>query len=143
MEGLSLILKYVFIIGMYIFLGNVLRALYIDINKDPLDTIDDMKSSIRRLMVISGDERIKEGQAIQLSKASLIIGRDDGCDLILGDDYVSKHHAQVIIDKGRPTLEDLGSTNGTYLNGKKISRRMVLKDGDIIKIGGITLRFRE
>lgn len=140
MEGLSLILKYVFIIGMYIFLGNVLRALYIDINKDPLGAIDE---SIRRLMVVSGDEHIKEGQAIQLSKSSLIMGRDDGCDLILGDDYVSKHHAQVLIDKGRPMLEDLGSTNGTYLNGKKISRRMVLKDGDIIKIGGITLRFRE
>jgi hypothetical protein len=139
-EGLSLILKYVFIIGMYIFLGNVLRALYIDINKDPLGAIDE---SIRRLMVVSGDEHIKEGQAIQLSKSSLIMGRDDGCDLILGDDYVSKHHAQVLIDKGRPMLEDLGSTNGTYLNGKKISRRMVLKDGDIIKIGGITLRFRE
>ncbi len=140
MEGLSLILKHVFIIGMYIFLGNVLRALYTDINKDPLGAIDE---SIGQLMVVSGDERIKEGQAIQLSKSSLIMGRDDGCDLILGDDYVSKHHAQVLIDKGRPMLEDLGSTNGTYLNGKKISRRMVLKDGDIIKIGGITLRFRE
>ena len=63
-----------------------------------------------------------------------IIGRESGCDIVIADRQVSRHHAQLTIDKGGIQLEDLGSKNGTHHNGESISISTLLQDGDIIQI---------
>ena len=64
------------------------------------------------------------------------VGRASGCTISLTDDtYVSQLHARVFLSEGDVFVEDLGSTNGTYLNRTKVSVAMPLKRGDRLQIG--------
>jgi pSer/pThr/pTyr-binding forkhead associated (FHA) protein len=69
----------------------------------------------------------------------LVFGRDDDCQVILDEDPVSRRHARVLFADLKPQVLDLGSTNGTFLNGKQVHRAL-LKDGDQIQIGGSIFR---
>jgi len=72
----------------------------------------------------------------RLKSSKAIIGRDPDCDVQLSEDfYVSRHHAQITFDDGNYFVEDLGSKNGTKLNGSQIIAREPLKHGDIVTIG--------
>jgi hypothetical protein len=71
------------------------------------------------------------------------IGRDPSCRLALGDGSVSRRHAVVARREEGCELEDLGSTNGTLVNGAPIIGPVLLYDGDIIEAGGVKLRFAE
>ncbi len=67
-------------------------------------------------------------------KAALLLGRELDCDIVINDRQVSRHHAR-ILKKGRDMrLEDLGSKNGTHLNGVRLSEPVTLQDGDVIQI---------
>lgn len=68
------------------------------------------------------------------------IGRSDESDIVLNDPSVSRTHATIEIAAGRATLRDLDSTNGTFINGKRI-RSQALRDGDELKLGNTRLRF--
>jgi serine phosphatase RsbU (regulator of sigma subunit) len=70
-----------------------------------------------------------------------VLGRDPTCDLILNKRSVSRFHAQIITDHGEFFLEDNSSTNGTFINGKRVDRRVALHDGDRIVIHDIPLVF--
>jgi pSer/pThr/pTyr-binding forkhead associated (FHA) protein len=76
-----------------------------------------------------------------LAEGSAVVGRDTNNDVQLLFEQVSRRHAKLDISAEGCTLEDLGSSNGTMVNGKKISRQG-LKDGDEIKIGDCILIFR-
>ena len=75
-----------------------------------------------------------------LGVGSCVLGRDPGADFVLDDELASRRHAQIVGRAGAWVLEDLGSTNGTLLNGKR-TRRAALADGDAIRIGSTVLRF--
>ena len=75
-----------------------------------------------------------------LHPGSYSIGRVPSNDIQPEDPTISKRHARVIVDDGGVVVEDLKSTNGTLVNGKKITR-YALRDGDIIEIGRHRLRF--
>ncbi|EQD54643.1 Forkhead-associated domain protein [mine drainage metagenome] len=66
-----------------------------------------------------------------------VIGRSPDCDVSLGDTYLSSRHARVALDEGELTLEDLGSTNGTYVNEQMITGRVHLERGDVVQVGGV------
>jgi len=68
------------------------------------------------------------------------IGRAEGCDLRLDVASVSRHHALLIIAPGALIIEDLNSTNGVYVNGRKVNRQS-LSDGDMVTIGELQFRF--
>jgi len=68
------------------------------------------------------------------------IGRDPELELVVADDFVSTHHARIVPAPGGPLLEDLGSTNGTLLNGRPVKAVSVLAAGDEIEIGTIRLK---
>ena len=71
------------------------------------------------------------------------IGRDaTSCDFILDDDSISAEHSRVKEEQGQFVLYDLGSTNGTYLNGSRIQRSALI-DGDVILVGDTKLVFKE
>lgn len=68
----------------------------------------------------------------------LILGRVAGCDVVLADGKASRRHAKIVVEAGVVELEDLGSSNGTLLNGKPVTRR-VLRDRDEIQIGATVI----
>jgi adenylate cyclase len=55
---------------------------------------------------------------------------------------VSRRHARILVSAGRATLEDLGSKNGTWLRGKRVTSPSELADGDVITVGSVVLKFR-
>jgi len=78
--------------------------------------------------------------SVQLGPEPLLIGRDQQNDVVLDDTRVSRKHAEVRLRLGRYTLYDLQSTNGTYVNGRRVAE-VVLNDGDRISIAGLDLIF--
>ena len=71
-----------------------------------------------------------------------MIGRGTEADIRLPDTGVSRKHVDVVLDGGTATVEDLGSTNGTLVNGRRVSRQ-ALVDGDVIRIGHSVLVYRQ
>ncbi|OGO73181.1 MAG: hypothetical protein A3G84_05980 [Chloroflexi bacterium RIFCSPLOWO2_12_FULL_71_12] len=69
------------------------------------------------------------------------LGRDAGNDVVVNDDAASARHAIVELADGVWWIEDQRSTNGTLLNGARIGRRERIRDGDVVDIGGVSLRF--
>lgn len=63
------------------------------------------------------------------------LGKESDNDVVIKDDIVSRHHAVIIIDSGVVKLKDLNSKNGTYVNGNRITSDVVLKPGDVVKLG--------
>lgn len=68
------------------------------------------------------------------------IGRAPGSELVIADDFVSTQHAQVVPEPDGPVLEDLGSTNGTLVNGVRARGPVALQPGDEIEVGTVKLR---
>jgi diguanylate cyclase (GGDEF)-like protein len=83
------------------------------------------------LIQISGRET---GMMHKLSAAKMKIGRDPSCQIQLDDPHVSRNHAEILTSEGGLVLRDLGSTNGVFVNGKKITE-ITLHDGDKLLIG--------
>ena len=84
-------------------------------------------------------------QTFALGDGDSIIGRDPRSQVWIEHDGVSRRHAQIHIggDADRPTLTDLGSTNGTSVNGTRVDGPTPLADGDVIRIGSVSVKFRE
>jgi pSer/pThr/pTyr-binding forkhead associated (FHA) protein len=70
------------------------------------------------------------------------IGRADRCAIRLGDTYVSQVHARLYGENGSWFVEDLGSTNGTFLNDHKVDRPLEIHSGDVVKLGKTVLELR-
>jgi diguanylate cyclase (GGDEF)-like protein len=83
------------------------------------------------------------GQQYDLGDTIVDIGRQAECVISVPSSKVSRRHASVQRVLGRYTLADLGSTNGTYLNGQRIERSQQLSDGDKIKVGELVLKYME
>jgi pSer/pThr/pTyr-binding forkhead associated (FHA) protein len=67
-------------------------------------------------------------------RGSLIIGRDSDCEIVISDRQVSRRHARITASSNGVILEDLGSKNGTHLNGIRLEEPAVLKDGDNVQV---------
>ncbi len=82
------------------------------------------------------------GLQFKVAKGSAVIGRAPNVELRVEDDGISRTHARIRAETGRAWVEDLGSRNGTFLNGNKISGTTELHDGDKIQVGrGTVIRF--
>ena len=82
----------------------------------------------------------KTVSSFYLSDGEIVIGRDDECDIPLDDEAISRQHVRIFTLMGDAFLEDMGSSNGTFVNGQ-LSRKCTLNDGDVIQIGNKELRF--
>lgn len=72
----------------------------------------------------------------------MTIGRSPECQVPLTDPYASSYHARIFFQDGGIFIEDLGSTNGTFVNGIRVSDPLALEDGAQIQIGQTTLEFK-
>lgn len=77
-----------------------------------------------------------------LSEGTNVVGRDRDCAVPIDSVTVSRRHAQIVVTDGEATVEDLGSKNGTQLNGQPVTERVVLRDGDQIEVGSATMTYR-
>ncbi|MEA3078254.1 MAG: hypothetical protein QOF60_3162 [Actinomycetota bacterium] len=84
----------------------------------------------------------RKGRDFRIEKEVSVMGRDGTCDYVIEDESVSRQHARVRLEGGKYVLFDLGSGNGTYLNGEKI-QRAELQDGDVVKVGDSLVLFKE
>ncbi|TQN28642.1 type III secretion system (T3SS) inner membrane Yop/YscD-like protein [Haloactinospora alba] len=80
-------------------------------------------------------------QAFELNTQVTLLGRGTDCDLRLVDNGVSRHHAEIRVEDNDASLVDLGSTNGTFVNGEQV-QRVRLVDGTRISLGRTTMTFR-
>ena len=87
--------------------------------------------------------RVSGGAAVSFSDGQMLtIGRDASCDLALDDPKVSRFHARIAASDGLVLLDDLGSTNGTMVNGARVSRA-ALVSGDAISVGDTQIGFAQ
>ena len=98
------------------------------------------RSAARKLVVTEG---ALAGTSIRLGETPVTLGRADDSTLVLTDDYASNRHARLVPGDGAWTVEDLGSTNGTYLGGTKVSRPTPVPLGAQIRIGKTVLELRK
>lgn len=75
------------------------------------------------------------GTVFPVEGEQLIIGRDPANAIVINDPEVSRRHARLTLQGGRYVLEDLGSTNGTFVNGRRLTGAYVLKPGDVVSLG--------
>ncbi len=85
------------------------------------------------------EEGLTKGMVFPL-ESRLTIGRGEENDIRLSDPTISRHHTLIYLEDGRAVVEDMGSRNGTYLNGERVSTS-VLTSGDVIWVGDVALRF--
>ena len=144
-ESLLTILKFCFLALLYLFFVRVLRAVWAELNPPRVQAAAPARQRGRsrgaasrsgpptKLKVVEPAE--SRGRTFELGD-ELTVGRAAGCQVSLdGDTYVSQLHARVFRRDGQVYVEDLGSTNGTYLNRKKVSGPMVVRRGDRLQIG--------
>jgi DNA-binding winged helix-turn-helix (wHTH) protein len=82
-----------------------------------------------------------DGRDVILMEGANVIGRAPDATIALDARGLSRYHARVLLSRGEATLEDLGSKNGTHVNGRRITSPVRLSDGDEIRLGELSLRF--
>ena len=109
----------------------------------PAAPVVDVGATFRHDPSITLDHiELPDGQLVLLVGDTALIGRDPSALVRLVDNRVSRRHAEIHTAAGRAELRDLGSTNGTLVNGEAVEGQRVLGDGDVISVGGFELRFR-
>ena len=82
-----------------------------------------------------------DGKRLVVGPAGVTIGRSRECDVVLNDPNISRQHAEIRPRGGSWVLTDLGSTNGSCINGRRIEHPEVIKPGDEIEVGTSVIRF--
>ncbi|XRQ09366.1 FHA domain-containing protein FhaB/FipA [Actinomadura welshii] len=98
------------------------------------------QSAPTKLVVVQGE---RAGTVIDLTGAPITIGRANDATLVVTDDYASSRHARLYAQDGQWIVEDLGSTNGTYLGRTKVSRPMPIPPGVPVRIGKTVIELRK
>lgn len=140
-ELISQVLRYVFIILIYLFIFSILRLMYLDVKSmtsggESLDDaylkvvnrLDSLNFKMQEYYVIDGD---------------ITLGRSARNDVVIKDKFVSKNHLKILDKNQAYYIEDLGSANGTFLNGAKIepNELIELQNNDKIGVGFIQFIF--
>ena len=142
-DQLLTILRLCLLALLYLFFFRVLAAVWAEIRaptavaaKSPRRERRSRRGKVRSLRVIAPPDQ--RGRTFPLSD-ELTLGRAAGCQVTVDDTFVSSLHARVFARDRQLFVEDLGSTNGTYLNRKKVSGPMVMHPGDHIQVGNTVL----
>jgi hypothetical protein len=152
-ESVLLALKVAFLVLLYLFIWRIVRTAAADMRLPQESFIlrpgalagGAIGQSIRpgRLVVVHS-EILPAGEEYELDSAAVTIGRGDRNDIsIEGDDFASARHVRVEPRRDGVWVHDLGSTNGTHVNGVRIDRPRKLVTGDVVRVGETELRFEE
>jgi hypothetical protein len=151
-ETVLLALKLGFLVLLYLFIWRIVRTASRDLRlpQESFILAPSRESglvsespSLRsgRLIVVKSTE-LDEGADFDLNSSQLTIGRGRQNDIALpNDDYISARHARFEPRQDGVWVQDLGSTNGTYLNGARLERPRRLTAGDVVRVGDTDLRY--
>jgi pSer/pThr/pTyr-binding forkhead associated (FHA) protein len=98
------------------------------------------RSAPTKLVVVQGE---RAGTVIDLTGVPITVGRANDSTLVVTDDYASSRHARIYAQDGQWIVEDLGSTNGTFLGRTKVSRPMPVPPGVPVRIGKTVIELRK
>jgi pSer/pThr/pTyr-binding forkhead associated (FHA) protein len=96
-----------------------------------------LRGAMLYLIVVHGPN---VGRCYPLANGEVTFGRQQGNTIVLADDLVSRNHARIVAERGQAILSDLGSTNGTYLNGELLDAPRRLRPGDCVQVGGVAFQ---
>lgn len=145
-------LRVAFIVMLYVFIAQVVKVIARETRQLATEPIPaPRKAAAARKpaattgaasleMVDAGESGIAAGSYIELW-SPFTVGRDHACHLVLDDPFVSTAHAEIGRDDDGWWVADLGSTNGTFVNGALLTTAATLAEGDIVQFGRIRLRF--
>ena len=143
------ILKVVFIALLYLFIARAVRVIYLDLVGPRVPRASAKQSTPAPARKRRGQPKSvlvtdSDGGAntYPMTQEPLSIGRAESCQIVLADTYASQMHARIFPKDGAWFVEDLGSTNGTYLNRAKVTAPSELGPGDEIRIGKTTIEVR-
>jgi pSer/pThr/pTyr-binding forkhead associated (FHA) protein len=83
----------------------------------------------------------QQGMELEVQDVS-VLGRSDEADVLLNDPYASEFHMRLVAQENGMVLHDLGSTNGTYVNGRRVTAPTSLRRGDTIQVGKTVMEVR-
>ncbi len=135
-------LRIAFIVLLYLFLLQVMRVIVRDLRQPAPEGLHPRSRYGRLVVTEPGRSHLSPGTVFTL-QAVTSLGRKPSNDIVLDDDFVSGEHALISWRDGRAWLEDVGSTNGTFLNDSELTRPVPISEGDIIGIGGVRLKWTE
>jgi hypothetical protein len=151
-ESTLLALKIGFLVLLYLFIWRIVRTAARDLRLPQESMIlrphqvagllpQPVAAELGRLVVASSPA-LEEGDVFPIDSAPVSVGRAASNDIgIAGDEYASARHARFEPRRDGVYVEDVGSTNGTYVNGIRVTREQRLVPGDVIRIGETDLRF--
>jgi FHA domain len=149
-----LILKLLFLVLLYLFIWRIVRTASRDVRlpqesfvltpgqAQAAGLIGRSASVETGRLVVVASPSLDAGLVRVLDSASLTLGRGAQNDLALdSDDFASARHARIDPRRDGVWVEDVGSTNGTYVNGARITKPRALRPGDVIRVGSTDLRY--
>jgi len=146
-EEALLLLKIGFLVLLYLFIWKIVRTASRDLRAPQESLVLPPRREARgpavagRLVVLSSPA-LSEGEERALDSAPLTVGRGTPNDVSLdGDEYASARHARIEPRRDGVWIEDIGSTNGTFVNGSRVTKPRRLAPGDVIRVGETDLRF--
>lgn len=125
------LLKLAFVGLLYLFLWQMARSIGGHLGAD---TSSGRRGTRRvgRLLVVRSDTQAGASVAVT---DSVVLGRSPEADALLDDPYASMFHLRLTMDGDTMSLADLGTTNGTYVNGRRVTSPVVLNSGDSVQVG--------
>jgi pSer/pThr/pTyr-binding forkhead associated (FHA) protein len=140
-----LILKILFLVLLYLFIWRIVRTASRDLRlpQESLVLTPDQAAGLvgAAKPISTGQLVFPDGQKRSLDSRAVSIGRSAENDIALADDFASARHARIEPRRDGVWVSDAGSTNGTYVNGAKLSKAHRLRPGDVIRVGGTDLRY--
>jgi pSer/pThr/pTyr-binding forkhead associated (FHA) protein len=148
------LLKYAFLAVLYIFIARAVKAVYVELRGPEAarragrgapapapsrPSSRRARKAARRVTIVEGEKL--RGKSFDIGD-ELIIGRGDRCHIVLDDPYISTVHARLFPKDDSTMVEDMGSTNGTYLNRQRVSSPTEVHKGDRVKVGKTVLELR-
>ena len=134
-EVILTLLRVIFLGLVYLFVWQVARAIGSHLG---ISVRRRRKEGTRILFVKSDTQK---GLEVDVSDVT-VMGRSDEADLVLADPYASDFHMRLVAQENGMTLHDLGSTNGTYVNGRRVTAPTELRRGDTIQLGKTVMEVR-
>jgi hypothetical protein len=150
-EAVLLGLKIAFLVLLYLFIWRIVRTVARDVRLPQESFVLAPQQAAAAglgprartgVLVVLSSPALKEDSERTLDSSPVTIGRSADNDMALGEDeFASAHHARVEPRRDGVWVEDLGSTNGTFVNGSKVERPKKLSPGDVIRVGETDLRY--
>lgn len=158
LEETLLVLKVAFLVLLYLFIWRIVRAAARDVRSSQesmilspqqaqamgLTPAPQLASPPRGRLVVLTSSALEQGEAFELDATQLTVGRGANNDIALdGDEFASARHARFEPRRDGIYVEDVGSTNGTFVNGIRLARERKLTPGDIVRVGETDLRYED